>query len=78
MPEAPTAGVTQVQPAGLTSEAKVVPAGRVFVRTSAVAASGPAFVTVIAYVRPAPGKTGSGASVIVTETPADARAAAWT
>ena len=67
VPLEPTAGLVQVQPAGVTSEAKVVPAGRVSVIAAEAATVGPALDTVMLYVTVLPAPTGSGLSVIVTD-----------
>src|SRR5688572_26574391 len=48
VPDAPTAGVAQLQLPGAASETKVVPVGRVSVSSTSMAGSGPPFVTVMA------------------------------
>lgn len=75
VPPAPTAGVVQLQPPGADSEVNAVPAGRVSLHVTSVAGSGPAFETVIVYVRPLPARTGSGLSALVMETSLMANAA---
>ena len=77
-PVPPAAGVLGAQPAGAVNETKVVPAGTSFVRPAPEAASGPSLVTVIVYVKNAPGAIGSGVAETVTPTSAIAGAATCT
>jgi hypothetical protein len=73
-PVPPTAGVVVVQPAGAVNETKVVLAGTASVRLALSASLGPALLAVIVYVMLAPGATGSGESVFVTDRFADGAA----
>ena len=66
-PFAPTAGVEHDQPPGDVSDTNVVLAGSVSDIATVAALLGPALLTVIVYVRFAPGVTGSGVSVFVTD-----------
>jgi len=50
VPVAPTAGVVQVQPAGASTDWKVVFVGVASLKAAPVAAAGPLFVTVCVYV----------------------------
>src|SRR5213083_3765563 len=67
VPGEPTAGVVQLQPAGVGIDWNVVCGGNGSFMVTLAAAFGPALLTVIVYVSVPPGATGSGESVLVIE-----------
>jgi len=67
VPVPPTGSGGHVHPAPGVTETNVVPAGVVSEREVLEAASGPALVTLIAYVMVEPATTGSGESTFETE-----------
>src|SRR5437773_2291247 len=73
VPGEPTAGVVQVQPAGVGIDWNVVSGGSGSFIVTLAAAFGPALLTPMVYVRVPPGRTGSGESVLVTARSASAR-----
>src|SRR5439155_453008 len=72
VPAEPTAGVVQVQPAGVMIDWNVVPGGSGSVTVTLAAVEGPLLLTTSVYVRFSPGRAGSGASVLVIERSAEA------
>src|SRR5438034_867290 len=73
VPGEPTAGVVQVQPAGVGIDWNVVSSGSRSFMVTLAAAFGPALLTPMVYVRVPPGRTGSGESVLVMARSASAR-----
>src|SRR5438046_1320786 len=73
VPGEPTAGVVQVQPAGVGIDWNVVSSGSGSFMVTLAAAFGPALLTPMVYVRVPPGRTGSGESVSVMARSASAR-----
>src|SRR5216117_1196691 len=73
VPGEPTAGVVQVQPAGVGIDWNVVSSGSGSFMVTLAAAFGPALLTPMVYVRVPPGRTGSGESVLVMARSASAR-----